>query len=123
MESCSDCTNSTAKEKDSGECRTAGRVPRAGGGARTVDRAGYIAAGVGRHGPVEDGPAEGPVESEEHSPDLTTFTFVSLQGSLEEVTDPAHQRRVRRVRVRIRELGSRHGPVQTPAHRGAEGGA
>ncbi len=35
------------------------------------------------------------VEIEEYAPDLSAFEFVSLQGRLEEVTDPAQQREVR----------------------------
>ncbi|MEN6342236.1 MAG: pyridoxamine 5'-phosphate oxidase family protein [Methanospirillum sp.] len=35
------------------------------------------------------------VEIEEYAPDLSTFTFVSLQGFLEEVTDPAQKAKVR----------------------------
>ena len=35
------------------------------------------------------------VEIEEYSPDLSSFSFVSLQGVLEEVTDPAQKREVR----------------------------
>jgi uncharacterized protein len=35
------------------------------------------------------------VEIEEYAPDLSGFTFVSLQGFLEEVTDPAQKRKVR----------------------------
>jgi nitroimidazol reductase NimA-like FMN-containing flavoprotein (pyridoxamine 5'-phosphate oxidase superfamily) len=36
------------------------------------------------------------VEIEEYSPDLSSFTFVSLQGILEEVQDPAKKKEVRR---------------------------
>jgi len=36
------------------------------------------------------------VEIEEYAPDLSTFTFVSLQGRLEEVIDPALKKRVRK---------------------------
>jgi nitroimidazol reductase NimA-like FMN-containing flavoprotein (pyridoxamine 5'-phosphate oxidase superfamily) len=35
------------------------------------------------------------VEIEEYAPDLSAFEFVSLQGSLEEVTDPSHKTKVR----------------------------
>lgn len=35
------------------------------------------------------------VEIEEYSPDLSSFTFVSLQGFLEEVQDPSHKLEVR----------------------------
>ena len=35
------------------------------------------------------------VEIEEYAPDLSTFTFVSLQGSLEEVKDPSQKKKVR----------------------------
>ena len=35
------------------------------------------------------------VEIEEYSPDLSSFTFVSLQGFLEEVQDPSHKLQVR----------------------------
>ncbi len=36
------------------------------------------------------------VEIEEYAPDLSTFTFVSLQGVLEEVKDPAKKQKVRK---------------------------
>ena len=35
------------------------------------------------------------VEIEEYAPDLSSFTFVSLQGTLEEVHDPAQKKKVR----------------------------
>ena len=35
------------------------------------------------------------VEIEEYAPDLSSFTFVSLQGMLEEVKDPAQKKMVR----------------------------
>ncbi len=35
------------------------------------------------------------VEIEEYTPDLSSFTFVSLQGSLEEVSDPLISKKVR----------------------------
>jgi nitroimidazol reductase NimA-like FMN-containing flavoprotein (pyridoxamine 5'-phosphate oxidase superfamily) len=35
------------------------------------------------------------VEIEEYAPDLSSFTFVSLQGSLEEVQNPEHKKKVR----------------------------
>ena len=35
------------------------------------------------------------VEIEEYAPDLSAFTFVSLQGFLEEVKDPAQKKKVR----------------------------
>ena len=35
------------------------------------------------------------VEIEEYAPDLSAFAFVSLQGFLEEVTDPSHTAKVR----------------------------
>ncbi len=35
------------------------------------------------------------VEIEEYAPDLSAFTFVSLQGMLEEVRDPAQKKKVR----------------------------
>jgi nitroimidazol reductase NimA-like FMN-containing flavoprotein (pyridoxamine 5'-phosphate oxidase superfamily) len=35
------------------------------------------------------------VEIEEYAPDLSAFTFVSLQGMLEEVKDPAQKKKVR----------------------------
>ncbi len=39
------------------------------------------------------------VEIEEYAPDLSTFEFVSLQGYLEEVQDPAQKKKVRRLFV------------------------
>jgi uncharacterized protein len=41
------------------------------------------------------------VEIEEYAPDLSTFTFVSLQGMLEEVRDPAQKRKVREQFVKM----------------------
>jgi len=41
------------------------------------------------------------VEIEEYAKDLSTFTFVSLQGSLEEVKDPLQKKRVREQFVRM----------------------
>jgi nitroimidazol reductase NimA-like FMN-containing flavoprotein (pyridoxamine 5'-phosphate oxidase superfamily) len=41
------------------------------------------------------------VEIEEYAPDLSVFTFVSLQGFLEEVQDPAQKKRVREQFVRM----------------------
>lgn len=35
------------------------------------------------------------VEIEEYAPDMSVFSFVSLQGMLEEVTDPAQKKKVR----------------------------
>lgn len=46
------------------------------------------------------------VEIEEYAPDLSSFAFVSLQGTLEEVADPARRREVReRFAAMIRERG------------------
>ncbi len=46
------------------------------------------------------------VEIEEYAPDLSAFTFVSLQGSVEEVDDPQSKRQVRERFVNlIRERG------------------
>ena len=46
------------------------------------------------------------VEIEEYAPDLSGFTFVSLQGRLEEVTDPVQKREARERFVgMIRERG------------------
>lgn len=39
------------------------------------------------------------VEIEEYAPDLSSFTFVSLQGLLEEVKDPSQKDRVRKLFV------------------------
>lgn len=39
------------------------------------------------------------VEIEEYAPDLSSFTFVSLQGLLEEVRDPSQKQRVRQLFV------------------------
>jgi len=39
------------------------------------------------------------VEIEEYAKDLSTFTFVSLQGSLEEVKDPLQKKKVRELFV------------------------
>ena len=36
------------------------------------------------------------VEIEEYAPDMSSFTFVSLQGTLEEVKDPAKKQKVRK---------------------------
>jgi hypothetical protein len=41
------------------------------------------------------------VEIEEYAPDLSTFTFVSLQGMLEEVKDPVQKRKVREQFVKM----------------------
>jgi nitroimidazol reductase NimA-like FMN-containing flavoprotein (pyridoxamine 5'-phosphate oxidase superfamily) len=41
------------------------------------------------------------VEIEEYAPDLSSFTFVSLQGTLEEVQDPAQKKKVRQQFVRM----------------------
>jgi hypothetical protein len=35
------------------------------------------------------------VEIEEYAPDMSAFTFVSLQGTIEEVTDPVQKKKVR----------------------------
>ncbi|HVN73051.1 MAG TPA: pyridoxamine 5'-phosphate oxidase family protein [Methanoregula sp.] len=50
------------------------------------------------------------VEIEEYKPDLSTFTFVSLQGRLEEVVDPARKKKVRQqfVGMIARNRLSRH---------------
>jgi len=46
------------------------------------------------------------VEIEEYAPDLSAFTFVSLRGSLEEVTDPSQKMQARERFVdMIREKG------------------
>ena len=46
------------------------------------------------------------VEIEEYAPDLSAFEFVSLQGRLEEVTDPARKREAReRFVALIRDRG------------------
>ncbi len=39
------------------------------------------------------------VEIEEYAPDLSAFTFVSLQGLLEEVQDPSQKKKVRQLFV------------------------
>ena len=39
------------------------------------------------------------VEIEEYAPDLSAFTFVSLQGFLEEVQDPSQKKKVRKLFV------------------------
>jgi hypothetical protein len=39
------------------------------------------------------------VEIEEYAPDLSAFTFVSLQGNLEEVQDPLQKKKVRKLFV------------------------
>jgi len=63
------------------------------------------------------------VEIEEYAPDLSGFTFVSLQGSLEEVTDPVQKRKVRERfvdMIRERSLSPRvltafgHSPEDAP---------
>ena len=63
------------------------------------------------------------VEIEEYAPDLSAFEFVSLQGSLEEVTDPPHRAKVREQfveMIRNRNLSPRaltafgHDPTDTP---------
>jgi hypothetical protein len=63
------------------------------------------------------------VEIEDYAPDLSSFTFVSLQGSLEEVQAPAQKKEVRERFVRmIRERGLSmrvlsalgHSPVDPP---------
>ena len=41
------------------------------------------------------------VEIEEYAPDLSVFSFVSLQGTLEEVQDPAQKKKVRQQFVRM----------------------
>jgi nitroimidazol reductase NimA-like FMN-containing flavoprotein (pyridoxamine 5'-phosphate oxidase superfamily) len=41
------------------------------------------------------------VEIEEYAPDLSAFTFVSLQGFLEEVKDPSQKKKVRERFVRM----------------------
>jgi len=41
------------------------------------------------------------VEIEEYSPDMSAFTFVSLQGILEEVKDPAQKKKVREQFVKM----------------------
>jgi nitroimidazol reductase NimA-like FMN-containing flavoprotein (pyridoxamine 5'-phosphate oxidase superfamily) len=41
------------------------------------------------------------VEIEEYTPDLSAFTFVSLQGFLEEVTEPSQKKKVREQFVRM----------------------
>ena len=41
------------------------------------------------------------VEIEEYAPDLSSFTFVSLQGMLEEVKDPGQKRKVREMFVEM----------------------
>jgi len=50
------------------------------------------------------------VEIEEYAPDLSAFTFVSLQGFLEEVQDPSQKKKVRKLfvdMIRDRGLSSR----------------
>jgi hypothetical protein len=63
------------------------------------------------------------VEIEEYAPDLSSFTFVSLQGFLEEVKDPAQKKKVRKLfveMIRNRKLSMRvlsafgHSPVDPP---------
>jgi nitroimidazol reductase NimA-like FMN-containing flavoprotein (pyridoxamine 5'-phosphate oxidase superfamily) len=41
------------------------------------------------------------VEIEEYAPDLSVFSFVSLQGTLEEVKDPAQKKKVRQQFVKM----------------------
>jgi hypothetical protein len=41
------------------------------------------------------------VEIEDYAPDLSSFTFVSLQGILEEVKDPAQKKKVREQFVKM----------------------
>lgn len=50
------------------------------------------------------------VEIEEYAPDLSAFTFVSLQGLLEEVEDPSQKKKVRNLfvdMIRNKGLSSR----------------
>ena len=50
------------------------------------------------------------VEIEEYAPDLSAFTFVSLQGFLEEVKDPSQKKKVRELfvgMIRNKGLSSR----------------
>jgi len=63
------------------------------------------------------------VEIEEYAPDLSAFTFVSLQGMLEEVKDPAQKKKVRKLFVEMiknRKLSMRvlsafgHSPADPP---------
>jgi hypothetical protein len=63
------------------------------------------------------------VEIEEYAPDLSAFTFVSLQGFLQEVKDPLQKKRVRELFVEMiknRKLSMRvlsafgHSPVDPP---------
>lgn len=63
------------------------------------------------------------VEIEEYAPDLSSFTFVSLQGSLEEVVAPAQKKNVRKLFVQMitsKKLSMRvlsafgHSPVDPP---------
>jgi nitroimidazol reductase NimA-like FMN-containing flavoprotein (pyridoxamine 5'-phosphate oxidase superfamily) len=63
------------------------------------------------------------VEIEEYTPDLSSFTFVSLQGSLEEVQATAQKTKVRKLFVEMiknRKLSMRvlsalgHSPVDPP---------
>jgi nitroimidazol reductase NimA-like FMN-containing flavoprotein (pyridoxamine 5'-phosphate oxidase superfamily) len=63
------------------------------------------------------------VEIEEYAPDLSSFTFVSLQGSLEEVEAPSQKQRVRKLfvgMIKNRKLSMRvlsafgHSPVDPP---------
>jgi len=63
------------------------------------------------------------VEIEEYAPDLSSFTFVSMQGSLEEVQAPAQKKKVRELFVEMiknRKLSMRvlsafgHSPVDPP---------
>jgi nitroimidazol reductase NimA-like FMN-containing flavoprotein (pyridoxamine 5'-phosphate oxidase superfamily) len=63
------------------------------------------------------------VEIEEYAPDLSSFTFVSLQGFLEEVQTPPQKKKVRKLfvdMIRNRKLSLRvliafgHSPVDPP---------
>jgi uncharacterized protein len=63
------------------------------------------------------------VEIEEYAPDLSTFTFVSLQGFLEEVKDPSQKKKVREqfvAMIRNKRLSSHvlsafgHNPQDSP---------
>jgi hypothetical protein len=63
------------------------------------------------------------VEIEEYAPDLSSFTFVSLQGALEEVGAPEQKKKVRELFVRMirdRKLSMRvlsalgHSPADPP---------
>jgi hypothetical protein len=63
------------------------------------------------------------VEIEEYAPDLSSFTFVSLQGFLEEVKAPAQKKKVRKLfvgMIKNRKLSMRvlsafgHSPADPP---------